>query len=317
MWRCAYCGCKRPERPNICPECGLVQAGKGTQDKYKILESYCPRLSLIMRNQGFAHYFIDACAGSGYVQAFKENKLMKGSPIIMAETRDRVEKTIIDKTKTPSVRCIFIEINQKTKELLEKWTNPYQDFTKIMQGDCNIELEKILNEFDSEKRRPFIFVYIDPFGLGSPVIQKRTVERILERQYTELFIHFSWWGVDRSAGYYLKNENNPDSKIRKAARAMSETLNVFLGLKEWTEIWQKYSRNPRKRRDEILRLYLSGLQKYFEHVEYIEVPIGSKYPTYYLMFTTRNKTGRKIMKYIMETKRRRGAESLEKWFGSV
>lgn len=317
MWQCMHCRCKKPERPDTCPACGLVQAGEGTQDKYEILESYCHPLSLIMRNHGFSHYFIDACAGSGYVQAFEENKLIKGSPIIMAETREWVENTIKDKTKTPSVECIFIEINQKTRELLEKWTNRYQDFIKVIQGDCNTELEKILNKFDSDAPKPFTFIYVDPFGLGSPVIQKRTVERILERQYTELFMHFSWWGVDRSAGYFLRNHNSPDPTVRKTAKTIGETLDIFLDLKEWPEIWQKYSRNPKKRRDEILKYYLVSLEKYFKHVEYIEIPVGSEYPSYYLIFTTRNETGRKIMKHIMERKRRRGAESLEKWFGSV
>lgn len=306
-WKCANCGFQKDERPRSCPKCGLVQAGKWTHQKYEILEEYCHPLSLIMRNQGFEHFFIDACAGSGVVQRFNVLELMDGSPLIMAKTREWVEGKIKDKTKQLSVRCKFIEVDSKTFKLLEGYVSPYSQFVECKQGDCNVELPLMLDKIPDA----FTFVYIDPFGLGEPVIRYETLEKVLERGFTELFIHFSWEGLSRAAGQ-LENIDHFDETLKKAARSTVETINSYMKGTEWQEVWK--SQPSWRRRRAILELYLSGLKTYYEFIEYIEVPVGSKDPDYYLVFTTRNSTGGKIMKDIIGKKRRKGAIPLEKWF---
>jgi hypothetical protein len=72
-----------------------------------------------MRNNNIVHYLIDACAGSGRVQAYNDQGLVDGSPVIMSRTREWVQTTIKDKTKAQEANCIFIEINPKTYKLLE------------------------------------------------------------------------------------------------------------------------------------------------------------------------------------------------------
>lgn len=306
-WKCANCGLQQEERPRSCPNCGLVQAGRWTFQKYQLLESYCHPLSLIMRNQGFQHYFIDACAGSGVVQDWKTNKLIDGSPMVMAKTREWVENKIKNKTKEPSVRCKFIEINPETYKILKRSTTPYQDFAECIPGDMNRELDKILGVIPGA----FTFVYIDPFGLGDPVIRYETVERVLKRKFTELFIHFSWEGLSRAAGQ-LQNIDHPDETERKKARSTVETINSYMQGTEWQDVWK---RTPSwLRRKAIVNLYISGLKAYYDFPEPIEMPVGSKKPIYYLIFTTRNETGRKIVKDIIGTMRRKGVEPLERWF---
>jgi three-Cys-motif partner protein len=295
------------ERPRSCPRCGLIQAGKWTHQKYEILEEYCHPLSLIMRNQGYEHFFIDACAGSGIVQSRDENCTIDGSPLRMAKTRDWVQNRIKDKTREPSVQCKFIEIDPKTFKLLKASATPFSHFVECIQGDCNKELPQVLDKISDA----FTFVYIDPFGLGDPVIRYETVERVLDRAFTELFIQFSWEGISRAAGL-LKNVDHPDETIRKQARSTIETMNSYMKGTEWQNLWK---RTPSwRRRKAILDLYLSGLRAHYEHIEYVEIPVRSKKPEYYLIFTTRNPTGRKIMKQIIEKKRRMGAAPLEKWF---
>lgn len=304
VWKCANCGLQQSERPRVCPRCGLIQAGRWTHQKYEILESYCHPLCLIMRNQGFQHYAIDACAGSGVVQSWNTS-LIDGSPLIMAKTRDWVENKIKDKTKQPSVQCKFIEIDLKTFTLLKKSVAPYGS-VECINGDCNTELLSILDKIS----RAFTFVYIDPFGLGDPVIRYETVKQVLDRDFTELFIHFSWEGVSRAAGQ-LENIDHPNDVIRRTARSTIETMNSYMNGAEWQEIWRK---TPSwNRREAILTLYISGLKSHYKHVECCEVPIRSKDPDYYLIFTTRNPTGYKIMKGVIEKKRRGGAVPLEKF----
>ena len=306
-WKCANCGFSQSKRPRSCPRCGLVQAGKWTHQKYEILEEYLHALSLIMRNRGYGHYFIDACAGSGIVEGYEENCTINGSPLRMAKTRDWVKNRIKDKTRKPSVQCRFIEVDPQIFKLLKASTVPFSDFVECIAGDCNKELPKVLDKVPNA----FTFVYIDPFGLGDPVIQYDTVERVLERGFTELFIQFSWEGISRAAGL-LKNVDHLDEKTRKQARSTIKTMNSYMKGIEWQDIWK---RTPSwRRRKAILELYVSGLKTYYKHIEYVEIPIRSKRPEYYLIFTTRNPTGRKIMKGIIEKKRRMGATPLEKWF---
>ena len=301
LWNCSYCSHALEERPrNSCPRCGLVQEGEHTHQKYEILKDYLPPLSLIMRNRGYKHCFVDACAGSGIVQRWKDNQLGDGSPLIMTNTREEVENKIKDKTKKPSVECRFVEYNPKTFKVLKETLHPYRNFAKCTKGDCNTELDGILDEFS----RCFVFVYIDPFGLGEPVIEQETVEKVLDRKFTELFIHFSWEGVMRSAGQ-LKNIDHHDSEIKKKALSTVKTLDRYLGAK-WRDIWP----DKADRQKRILELYLSKLRVHYKHIEHIEIPFGSKYPRYYLVFTSRNETGAKIMKHIIDTKRRRGTSSL-------
>lgn len=257
---------------------------------------------MIMRNNKHEHYFIDACAGSGSVQKLNKNELTDGSPLIMAKTRQTVEERIIDKTKEPSVQCKFIECNEKTFKLLERNLASYSSFSECIQGDCNEELPKILTAV----KGAFTFVYIDPFGLGSPVISFETVKLVLKRSFTELFIHFSWEGVSRTAGL-LKNIDHHDSTTRRKARTGIETLTKHLG-DGWRELWEKTPDLNRKK--VILEFYKSELKKYYSNIQSIEIPIGSKNPNYYLIFTTRNDTASKIMNDIVTKLKRCGCQPL-------
>ena len=313
MWKCLNCGAIRTERPNFCSSCGLVQAGVGTLDKYSILEGYCHPLSLIMRNQNIAHYFIDACAGSGMVQAYNDRGMLEGSPIIMSKTRQWVQDKIRDKSKPQEVNCKFIEINPRTYALLEKSTCNFSNCERIL-GDCNQELPRILDKLDSEKLRPFTLIYVDPFGLGDPPIMMETLRRVLERDYTELFIQLTIDGIIRVSGWlpYLKSG---DTAKKSKAESYCKTLELFIGndrIAEFCAEWEKWREGEKETM--ALKYYISGLTKYYPHVEYVEIPVGSTKPVYYLVYTTRNPTGRKIMQNIITSARRKGTESLEKWF---
>ena len=313
MWKCLNCGTTHVERPTFCNSCGLIQAGIGTQEKYQILESYCHPLSLIMRNQDITHYFIDACAGSGRVQSYNTDAFLDGSPIIMARTRAWVQGTIRDKNKPKEVNCIFIEINPRTFKLLEESTCSSPNCERIL-GDCNYALPKILDTLDSESRKPFAFIYVDPFGLGDPPIMMETLKRVLERDYTELFIQLTVDALIRVSGW-LPNLKSTDSALRKKAESFRLTPELFIGkdrMPEFCKEWEKWRDGEKE--DKALQFYISGLTDYFPHVEYIGIPIGSGRPVYYLVYTTRNATGKKIMQGIIEKAKRKGIARLEQFF---
>jgi three-Cys-motif partner protein len=146
--------------------------------------------------------------------------------------------------------------------------------------------------------------------LGDPVIKYETIEQVLKRGFTELFIHFSWQGVSRVAGL-LKNIDHYNVHLRNTARSAVQTLNAYL-TPEWQEI-QKNVKSHSERRKRFVSLYESKLKQYYPGVKYVEIPIGSRNPDYYLFFTTRHSVGYRIMDEIIEKMRRKGVEPLDKF----
>ena len=312
MWKCPNCGTQTDNERADCSGCGLVRIGPGTNEKYAILRGYLPPLSLIMRNQGYEHYFIDACAGSGMVYDYDGRKMIEGSPIIMAQTREAVENTIKDKTKTHHVKCICIEVEDKTYEHLRKNVSPFSGFVRTIKGDCNEKLDEVLDQISSDvkAKNHFAFVYIDPFGFGKPTIQRKTVERILQRQFTELLVHFTWEGVSRLSGY-TKRVDDPDPRVAQTARAFVKDLDIYLG-DGWKAIEEK-KLSPGRRRDEYVQLYFSNLKQHYPLSTYTEIPAGSRNPNYYLFFATRNRRGYQIMDRVISKVKLKGSEPLDEF----
>jgi len=304
MWQCINCKNTLEERPNVCRRCGLVQAGIGTEDKYLILKQYCHALSLIMRSHDIDHYFIDACAGSGRVQAYGRDEYIDGSPLIMLKTRDYVQQKIRDKTKQKHVRCIFIEANEKTYKLLKEWTEGFPSREKVILGDCNKELPEVLDEIERERRKPFAFIYIDPFAMGDPIIKMETSLRVLERDFTELFLQLDAIGIARVFGWMEKeNRDDPDQKL--GVKRCEENLRAFLSDEVFEKLhseWPRLQKGEKGR--EILKHYIQYVGRYFPRIKYTEIPIGSELPSYYLIFATRNEIGEKIMSDIIGRARR-------------
>lgn len=310
MWKCIGCGTETDVEKADCRGCGLIRIGPGTKEKYAILRGYLPQLSLIMRNQGYQHYFIDACAGSGSVMDLEKGVIIDGSPLIMANTRKIVQEKIRDKTTQQQVKCVYIEYDEKTFAHLKKATNPYSDFTECIREDCNAALDSLLDRISSEKKSEnhFAFVYIDPFGLGKPTIQEKTLLRVLERPFTELLVHFSWEGVSRLTGY-TKNVDDPSQRVSSTARAYVDSLNSYLG-DGWQDI-ERQNLSPVRRRNAYIELYVSRLREHYPLTTHTEIPMGNQNPNYYLIFATRNGRGFKIMRNVIMSTRLKGAQPLE------
>lgn len=90
---------------------------------------------------------------------------------------------------------------------------------------------------------------------------------------------------------------------------------MFIGddrIDEFCSEWERWREGEKE--TNALQYYISGLTKYFPHVEHVGIPLGSARPVYYLLYTTRNDTGRKIMQGVIAKAKRKGTENLEKWF---
>jgi len=175
-------------------------------------------------------------------------------------------------------------------------------------------LPKILDRLDSERRKSFAFIYVDPFGLGDPPVIMETLRRVLERDYTELFIQLTVDGLIRVSGW-LPHRYSQDEAKRKKAESFCNTLRLIIGddrIDEFCKEWERWREGEKETK--ALQYYISGLTKYFLHVEYVGIPLDSARPVYYLVYTTRNDTGRRIMQGIITKAKRRGSETLERFF---
>lgn len=287
---------------------GTLQFKLHTCIKLRILDKYLPALSTVVGKGGWPHYFIDACAGSGRILI--EGKEGDGSPLIMAKARI--------KAKRPALRCIFIEDHPKTFERLKENVKPYSNFVKCIYGDCNVELDKALDRISGS----FAFIFLDPYGLGEPAIQQKTIERIMSRPNTEILMNYSWEAVSRCAGCLRSRDSNtielsdlfPEEELgvikkqnrRKVFQKIIETLDLYHG-KEWRQLEQQ-NLSPKQRREAYLELYTRKWRKHYRYIEPIEIPLNSRNPFYYLIFTSRHPLGEKIIKDIIEKERRTGGE---------
>ena len=284
--------------------------GPGTKEKYEILGNYLPALSLIMRNQGYEHYLIDACAGSGMVFDPEKNVMVEGSPMILAKTRKIVQSRIKDKAKSQQARCICIEVEDKTYEHLQKSLAQFSEFATAIKGDCNDKLDGVLDNISSDVKvkNHFAFVYIDPFGFGKPTIQRKTIERVLERNFTELLIHFTWEGVSRITGYAM-NVDDPNPTVASRARSDAQVLDAYMG-EGWRAIEEK-NYPPGRRRKEYVDLYTLRLKEYYPLSTFTEIPLGSQNPDYFLFFASRNYSGFEIMNRVIGKMRLKGNMPLQ------
>ena len=205
MWKCVCCGqttlLDQVLNFMTCPKCGSILATEGTPFKHQYLTDTC--------NINNYQTVIDACAGSGMLQ-FPNGELKEGSPLIL-------EKIMKDKG-----HCICIEVDRKTHKLLKYFCKS----AEVIHGDCNEVLPEIV-----DGKKPTL-VYVDPFGYGVPVIDRRVVMKLSETPNTDLLIHFSW-RICREMGYarkYLKSEN---VTLKKRAESYSNSLNIWWGNSDW------------------------------------------------------------------------------------
>lgn len=267
MWRCPNCKKTRRKKPERmkCRSCGLVLASEGTQKKHKILKRIC--------KQNEYDLVIDGCAGSGILG--RNGKLIEGSPIILSKL-----------SKEMDFEHVSIEIESKTHSQLVSYITNFwsKDNKKIIRGDCNDHIPKILDD------RHSILVYLDPFGYGVSPIRRELVLDIAKRENVDLLKHFSF-KICRNMGFAKKHLRNPNSENYHKAREYKKSLDIYWGNEDWIEfVGNKKSR-------EYAEEYAEPFRKY-KTVQIIDVP---RYRTtkFFLIFAT-NKNPLKfgLMKYV-------------------
>ena len=108
------------------------------------------------KNQGYdAAVYIDLFAGPGIVSIEDTNERVVGSPLAVASSDLKFDY------------YVFVEKNKKNNEALgqrlPKLLNPKQYL--LIHGDCNANVQSIIQHIRSRFKKPIIFAFVDPEGM--------------------------------------------------------------------------------------------------------------------------------------------------------
>jgi len=244
-----------------------IEIKKHTKQKYSILRKYLKACLTFEKIYGNFAY-IDTHGGSGKV--LFEGRETNGSPLIAAESEAHPQ-------------CYAIEIDKDRRLLLRKAVAGIPNI-KIIEGDCNKEIDSLLKQIEDWK---FTFCFLDPDGLvyygedKTKVFQLTwpTIEEISKRNNSEVLVNLQTPGIIRTMGAI---EAEPER-----ATKLAEDITALIGNNSWSS---------KRTRFELRDLFLDRLQAIgFTFVGAVNVKTEDNTHVYYLVYASHNEIGAKIM----------------------
>jgi three-Cys-motif partner protein len=205
----------------------------------------------IAKNYFKSFYYIDLFAGAGLMKA--ENFFFVGSPIVA------VSSTLKDKGFS---QYICIESDEARKVALEKriqatCTHFGTCKPKVFQGNCNVEIDRILKQFCPTDNTCFL-AFIDPQGISD--LKWKTLQKLLTHGKGDIILNFPTMGINRNL------------TIPECASVLTE----FIGDDDWKECDI----------EEVLDNFKGNLSQYRGVVDSIEVKDEHNHRLYDLVFAT-------------------------------
>jgi three-Cys-motif partner protein len=199
----------------------MRSSGDYAEDKLRILEAYIHIFIVSMRNKQWpAINYVDLQAGPGK-NIFGSNKVKFGSPLIALTA------------PYPFTNYWFVEQGNAEFSALNKRVavSPHAAKVKMLQGDCNIVVDSIIDEIRAIDKKPktgdkwsnsLNLAFLDPEGLE---LNWKTVEKLGSLAKMDLIINFSTSGFTRNADAVLEKENQT-------------RLDTFFGTFEWRSVYE-------------------------------------------------------------------------------
>ena len=226
--------------------------GAWTQEKLNMLKAYLDAYTTALKNQSFSLVYIDAFAGTGYVELASQDDpdamtFIRGSAAIAAEINDR-----------PFDKLIFVEKDQERCNELTNLKNSYpgRDI-QIENSDANNFLREL--HWDWKSWRGVLF--LDPFATQ---VEWSTIETVAGFNALDIWILFPVFAISRM----LPRSKRPEDVVDGwAAR-----LNTVFGDESWRDLYREtpqgnlfgaveHEREPGV--DGLLRIYKSKLAELF------------------------------------------------------
>ena len=224
--------------------------GLWTRKKLEILEKYLDAYTTALKNQPFNLIYIDAFAGTGYVEFQDEDAkyLIDGSAAIAANINDK-----------PFDRLIFIEKDQNRCRELEKLIQAHTDRDiQIENSDAN----DFLKNFQHNWKQWRGVLFLDPFATQ---VQWSTIETIASFNALDTWLLFPTYAVM----LMLPTSKKPDD-IRKG---WAKRLTTVFGNGSWRGLYQPslqmnfLDTNEHEREagvNELIKIYKNNLECLFQ-----------------------------------------------------
>lgn len=197
--------------------------GKWTQEKLDKVGNYLQTYSTALKNQSFKRIYVDAFAGTGYVNVKEKEEI----PYLFLEFEETEVKEFVEgsaqialNVNPPFDGYIFIEKDENRFSELE---NLKKDFPHLANNisfqfsDANNFLQSFCNSNWSNKRA---VVFLDPYGMQ---VKWETIEAIAKTQAIDLWILFPL-GV--AVNRLLKRDGNISESVKNR-------LDEMFGTEDW------------------------------------------------------------------------------------
>ena len=186
--------------------------GKWTQEKLDKVGHYLQTYSTALKNQRFKLIYVDAFAGTGYVnlQDKDENQqfLPEFEEIEVKEFVSGSAKNALE-VNPPFDEYIFIEKNEGRFSELANLKNDYPDIANRISPVSADANEYLQNFCGGDWRYKRAIVFLDPYGMQ---VKWETIQAIAKTQAIDLWILFPL-GV--AVNRLLKKDGNISESIKK------------------------------------------------------------------------------------------------------
>lgn len=196
--------------------------GSWTVKKLKILRGYLDAYTTALKHKGFELLYIDAFAGSGYIELLDSSdrefsdKFIEGSANIALQIQDR-----------PFDKLLLVEKDQKRCEELKSFRDQNMGRGILVScSDANAYLQRL--ELLQNSQRGVLF--LDPFGAA---VEWATISRIANLQALDTWILFPIGAIQR----LLPTSRIPDDVDPKWAKRLTKVY----GDESWRRL---YHQNP-------------------------------------------------------------------------
>lgn len=289
-------------RPNTKRSHRENTVGPWARQKLDALESYLIAYQNVMTNQRFRTVFVDAFAGSGHYELRSGPEPSDHEVSLIEEDDVQQQREFIDGSPRRALGLEkkffayrFIDLDPERVRKLDALGAQFEVSNfKAIQGDANLEVQKIAANFGAGDLRGVAF--LDPYGAH---LHWKTVAALAATKKFDVIINCPiHMAIDRLV---VRTGDVPSN--------WAQQLDNFFGTREWYDVSfssrdDLFSSGQRAKRDDAakrqLDLYVHRLRSVFRNVSKPSLVRNSRgLPLYYLIWAGENGRGAPIAEHIL------------------